>query len=196
MTDQLVGFLLGVIGSIAVWWVFAHVLVPSIRFEDRIVLRPGRAPGASPRHMIKVSNTGQRDLIDVSFSAVVKIQIDPTSDKRWASCRVAFHKNGAIDHQIALIPARRNRLLTLYPGHSGQIRDEGCFSEKTRLAVADQSLDLDTLLRDGEARGLRVTLRVYMFAFDRFSGARKLFQSREYEASDVEPPAIRGAESN
>jgi hypothetical protein len=196
MLGQLIGFLLGVVGSIAVWWVFAHLLVPSIRFEDRIVLRPGRAPGAPPRHMIKVRNIGRRDLIDVTFSAIVKIQIDPASDRRWASCRVAFHKTGEIDHQIPLIPARRNRLLTLYPGHSDHIRHEACFSEETRLAVADQSLDLETLLRDGEGRGLQVTLQVFMFGFDRFSGARKLFQSKQYEACDVEPGAVRGDETS
>ena len=192
--DQLIGFLLGVVGSIVVWWVFAHFLVPSIAFEDRIVLRPGRGEGAPPRHMIKMYNKGRRDLIDVSFSAIVKIQIDPASEKRWSSCRVAFHKTGEIDHQIPIVPARRNRLLTLYPGYSDQILHDSCYSADIRQAVADRSLGLEALLRDGEARGLRVTLRIYMFGFDRFSGARKLFQSKEYEARDLELVAPSGAE--
>ena len=187
MLGQLIGFLLGIIGSILVWWVFAHALVPRIRFEDRIVVRPGRAPGARPRHMIKVSNVGRRDLIDVTFSAIVSIQTEAGSERRWASCRIAFHKTGEIQHQVPVIPGRHNRLLTLYPGHSDQIPHEACFSEAVRAAAADHTLDLDRLLRDGASRGLRVKLRISMFAFDRFSGARKLFQSKEYEAADLEP---------
>jgi hypothetical protein len=187
MVGQLIGFLLGILGSLMMWWVFAHLLVPRIGFQERIVARPGRALGAPPRHMIKVSNTGRRDLIDVSFSAIVSIQTEAASPLRWAHCRVAFHKTGEIDHQIPVIPARRNRLLTLYPGHSEQIEHEACFSEAVRNAAADHSLDLATLLRDGETRGRRIKVQVFMFAFDRFSGARKLFQSKEYEASDLDP---------
>lgn len=187
MVGQLIGFLLGILGSLMVWWAFAHLLVPRIAFEERIVARPGRAPGAPARHMIKVSNTGGRDLIDVSFSAIVSIQTDAASPLRWAHCRIAFHKSGEIDHQIPVIPARRNRLLTLYPGHSEQIAHEACFSDAVRTGAADHSLDLATLLRDGETRGRRVKIQIYMFAFDRFSGARKLFQSKEYEAPDLDP---------
>src|SRR3954470_3838629 len=183
--DQLVGCLLGIAGSILTWWIFAHWLVPNLRFEEKVLIRPSRT-GQGWRYFVKVSNRGRRDLIDVTFSAIASIQTRANSDKHWASCHLAFHQTGETEHHVPLLPVGRNRLLTLRPAHSDQLLFEGTFSSDVHAGVRDRSLNLPQLLGDGESRGLRVKVRVYVFGYDRFSGARKLFQSPEYETGDLQ----------
>lgn len=192
--EQLLGFLLGILGSLIVWWVFAHWLVPVVAFEDKILVRPGKVDPAQPRYFVKIANRGRRDLIDATMIAVVSIQTRAGSEAHWASVRLAFHRTGETEHHFPLIPAGRNRLVTLHAGHSEQIVHEPNFSDAVRQGAGQHRLDLATLMEDGAGRGLRVRLRVYVLGYDRFSGARKLFHSKQYESADLQapPPAASG----
>lgn len=183
--DQLLGFILGVVGSVLTWWVFAHLLVPRVRFESRILVRPARDGSGQQRFLAKFYNEGRRDLIDVALTAIVSIQTKPGSDRNWASCRLAFHRDGSIEHAIPLVPRGKNRLVTLYPRHSAQIGFEYNFSEAVREKLAAGTLDLRDLLSDGADRNLTVRMQLFLFGYDRFSGARKLYQSKFYTIDDL-----------
>ena len=192
--DHVLGFLLGIVGSVLVWWVFAHLLVPRIEFEAMILLRPTHDTGI-PRYMVKVTNTGRRDLVDVLMIAITSIQTLLGSDLHRAHCRLAFHRTGATEHHMPIIRPGKHRLVTLYPSHSEQICYETSLSESIRQAARDRCLDLPTLLGDGAASGRKITLQIFVFGYDRFSGARKLFESKHYELTDVEGQKAEPANS-
>lgn len=185
--EQLIGFLLGILGSFLFWWLFAHWLVPDVEFEDSILVRDSRDGSGRPRYMIKFYNRGRRDLIEVSLIAIVQIQTKSDSDVHWASCPLAFHRDGSTEHAIPVVPPGRNRLITLHAGHSARIGFEGAFSDSVRTKLASGTLDLPDLLADGEGRGLAVRLQISLFGYDRFSGAKKLYQSKFYRLADIQP---------
>lgn len=186
--DQLIGFVLGILGSIATWWIFAHWLVPSVRFEEKILVRPSKAGAGERRYLLKFANVGRRDLIDVTVMAYVSIQTKPGSERSWSSSRLAFHRTGEISHAMAIVPRGRNRLLTIHAAHSDQILHDMNYSEGVRQSVADRSLDLMRLMSDGAASKCEVRLRAHLFGYDSFSGARKLFSSKSYGIEDFQIP--------
>lgn len=183
--EQLVGFVLGIIGSLLTWWIFARWLVPKVRFEDVILIRPSPDGSGVPRFMIKFYNDGRRDLIDVSITAILQIQTRKGSDKHWANCRLAFHRDGSIQHGIPLVPRGASRLVTLYPRYSQQLRFEQRFSAHCHAKFDAGTLDLRDVLIDGADRELEVRLRIFLFGFDSFSGARKLYPSKFYTRADL-----------
>lgn len=184
--DLLLGFVLGLAGSFLYWWVFSHIIVPKVEFSPTILRRPGKRDPNIPRYLIKFWNRGRRKIIDISIVATVSIQTKPQSDSSWSISRLAFHRDGFLDHSIAMLPPGANRLIVVLPSYSDRITFDGNFSEDVRNAVLNRNLDLLSLLNDGNDRNLVVRVRVHLFGYDSFSGARKLFSSKFYTAADVE----------
>jgi hypothetical protein len=192
--DQVLGFILGLLGSFIFWWLFAHLLVPKVRFADeiRVVDRRDGKPGQ--RYLIKFWNVGSRHLIDVQVIANVSIQTKVGGKNSWSTSRIAFHQDGSIDHQMTAIPSGANRVCALHAACSARIANNAWFSERVRDKCKDGTLGISELLSDGESRDLEVKIRISLFGYDKFSGTRKLFQSKNYYSSDLDFSRVADAD--
>jgi hypothetical protein len=166
MTALLLGVPLGVIASLFAWWVVVHGISPRIEFAGRL----SRLPGAEPLFRLKLRNSGWRSVIDCEVMAELRIRsLAPNLPGNTWLIIVPLRRD-----RFAYLPKGANRLLVFMPYHP---------DERVRRFIPDRSdgYSLDELfaLRDV------VRLRIVAFAYDSFSGSRRVFVSKDYEPTDL-----------
>jgi len=166
METLLIGIPLGVLTSLAAWWVVVHGIVPKIEFATKI----SKLNHDRLYYRLKLMNTGPRDAIDCEVMAEVRFpSLDPHLPKNAWSVSV---------------PVRRERYADIRKGHDRLITFSRYYPDErheTHLPPKPDGYSLDELLRwcDG------ADLRVIIFAFDAFSGSRRVFMSPCYKAGDI-----------
>ncbi|GAA0269971.1 hypothetical protein [Cryptosporangium japonicum] len=161
----------GILTSFLFWWWFTRRLAPRIDWSDLMAAPPETAWTGTDHDMprIKIVNTGRRHALDLQV---------------WAQLRLP-HEVDASGSPVSLIelPTSVTWLPRLQRQSYRYVRM--CLGrvppgELERCGV-DPSTDLPTLLREHPD----AAVRVYLFAYDGFSGARKIFVSPDYCADTL-----------
>jgi hypothetical protein len=168
--SMLSSFLIGILGSFIAWFIVSRILVPRIRFAEKI----SEIGKRQPRLRLKVRNEGYRDILDCEVMAELRIRgLDRELPKNISVLNIPIYAP-----RFPRLPSSRNRLITF--------RSYTFDDEAARLLPSDfgnhKDLSLSELFRLKGVIGLRVTL----FGYDNFSGSRKAFSSRPYTVSDIE----------
>jgi hypothetical protein len=164
---------LGIICSMIAWWVVAHYFSPELLFSPSISKLPDPASASGYRYRVKLKNPGRRDIIDIQLKARLYVQgVRPEFPKTWSIVPMPV----SVESFPVLPPGDGNRVITLV-------------AEKLRLeeqSVMPQSVvERVTSLEDAFKMKSKVNLRITIFGYDRFSGARRLFESKRYTADDI-----------
>ena len=69
----------------------------------------------------------------------------------------------------------------LYTNSRDILRDWSAFPKELRIKSRNKTLSLKELMRAGD----KSKLEIHAFAYDAFSGARKLFDSKAYTLDDI-----------
>lgn len=176
----LIGIPLGVLSSLLAWWILFHVTVPRVRFDSRIV--PILKPTPSGTSYFAMTNTGKRPIIDCSVRAELRVRgLDPEGPPgaTWLFNLPLRH------HHFLRWPPQTRRFAVVLP-YRFSTEDSPLLSK-----FADTAYSLEQLLSTVPS----ATVRFAVFAYDSFSGTRRLFLSDELDASSfyyalnsVEPP--------
>ena len=119
---------------------------------------------------VKLANFGKRDAIDVTIKVRVAIY-ELGFKKTWFWYDMETNAS-----TVPSISRGRNRLVVL------RAEETPDFSRPLFPAEIRQKYESGTLtVEDILALGTKSYLRIYVFAFDSFSGARKLFSSPRYD---------------
>jgi len=78
-------------------------------------------------------------------------------------------------------------IVTLYPEKTGSFQRKA-YPEEVRRKFEEKSL----LLEDVLSLGHDTKLRVVVFGFDSFSGARRIFESKLYAVDDIKEGHFKG----
>ena len=169
----ILGALLGIGSSLAAWWITARFFQPMIEFSSEISKRPSKSYKSGWLYRVKFKNSRKRRAIDVTV--VVRVAIYELGlERTWNWFEIPT--------QVDAIPAlgkNANRLVVMKPHISDRFQ-ESIFPPEVRKMAKDGSLTPEDLLKLGK----KSFLRVYVAAFDEFSGNRKLFLSPKYEIGD------------
>jgi hypothetical protein len=65
--NTLAGLVIGILGSIIFWWVFTHVLVPKIQFEEFISKVETEETISGIKYRLAFRNVGRRGIVDVEL---------------------------------------------------------------------------------------------------------------------------------
>lgn len=161
------GFVLGVLSSLACWYLVSHLLRPNVRFSGYISETFLRQSGERIRHRIKMKNVGSRDIIDIKVLARVRIRGLRLERPNNISYLDLF------EIWVPYMQRKGSRVLDIC--ETSQLR----FKDDPRLAFAyqewqerDPTMSLTSLLDMRQ----EANLEVLVFGYDSFSGARRMFR--------------------
>jgi len=197
--NNFVGLVIGILGSIIVWWIFSHILVPKIRFENFISKVKTNETKSGIKYRLAFRNNGRRAIIDVEI--IVRLSIPlinsafpdnlsifsiPLGYSRLPkmeskkSCR--RHITRLDVHQIEELinPHIANTI-----SHSFETIPDISKDLKIRGIDAKDFEGNPNLLEHLMRLGNGATLQVFIFGYDEFSGARKLFGPKVYKVTEI-----------
>lgn len=158
----------GILTSFLFWWWFSRQLAPRIAWSDIMVAPPETDWTGTDHDMprIKIVNVGRRHALDLQV---------------WAQLRLPHEVNGAgspvslieLPTSVTWLPRLQRQSYRYVRMCLGRVP----VAELERVGM-DPGIDLPTLLRTHD----EAAVRVYLFAYDGFSGARKIFVSPDYTA--------------
>lgn len=174
----LLGAALGVGSSGTFWWLQAHYWVPNIKFSKEIaeyVLDNGDS-----FFQCAFENVGKREIIDLEIQVRVGIK-GYRRATGWAYHTVS--SNASRVPQLGQSKGRRVRVFDTRepidfldaPSKSLRTKMESCASLREVLSLGEDA-----------------AVRVHVFGYDAFSGARKHFKSPEYRKHDIRKGTFRG----
>ncbi len=183
MFPLILGIPLGIASSLVAWWILFHTLVPRVTFSPFISKTPIDDCPSGYRYRIKFLNIGRRDMIDTEVLARLRIKgirkeyptnwtnvPIPVGSGRWPIVRPKRRKRGWGTGNIF-----RLRIDEINPGKAALPRE-------IKKRIEDKSILLEELL----SLGSETQVNINIFCYDRFSGSRKVFESKGYRLEDIQ----------
>lgn len=172
------GALLGIGSSGAFWWVQSHHWVPKIKFSVEIaeyVLKDNQS-----FFQCAFENVGKREIIDLDIQVRfgVKGYLGATG---WA-----YHTVSSNASRVPQLSQGKKRRVRLF-----DTRESIEFLDAPSKSLRE-AIENCTSLKDVLQLGQDAAVRVHVFGYDAFSGARKHFKSREYRENDIRIGTFNG----
>jgi len=175
----LLGFLLGIFAS-GIAWLIVRLIVPRIHFVPEISKVPSADNKNGWRYRFQIYNIGKRDIIDLQLECLFYAKI---SSSNWLSTTIPFDKASSPKMRAGGL----NAIYQVFPAKI-DIKSHWNFDENIMKKAKDGTILLEDLLSYNET----AYLRIYIFGYDAFSGARKLFTSKEYKLNDIKEGFFSG----
>ena len=187
---QVSGFVLGLAGSFLSWWVLVHRIVPRIAFASFISKTEYDRTTGRKSYRIKIRNAGSRDLIDGAVVAVISIKgLRPELPETRIAYRLPLNLSGDTSLSLPVLRARSTRVFRIPLETSRDIGQSAYIPADLRRRCKKGELELEALMRLGDSR-----IRIFVAGSDSISGARKVFQSRDYRIDDIDEASFDGLE--
>lgn len=180
--SNLFGLVIGLLTSFFTWWTLFHLIVPQISFADFLSKLPTVDEKTGWRYRFMFTNTGRRALIDVQVRARISIT-GLTSRTTTSNFDVALDWSEERKSEIPIIEPKHSKNLRLFINLTPAFRQSALIPNVVREKSNAQSLLLEELLDIGH----KATITIFVFGYDSFSGARKLFISKPYSRLDIHP---------
>lgn len=174
----LLGAVLGVGSSGAFWWLQTHYWVPKIKFSDE--LAEYELNGENSFFQCAFENVGKRDIIDLEIQVRFGIK-EYLGASGWA-----YHTVSSNASRVPKLACRKRRRVRVY-----DTREDVQFQDVPSMSLRNK-IEACVSLRDVLCLGTDAAVRVHVFGYDSFSGARKHFVSPEYRRKDIRRGTFNG----
>lgn len=164
---------LGALSSVVGWWFLFHVLSPNLKFSA-LISKMGT--GKYTKYRLRIKNNGQRAAIDLNI--IVRLQVQgliPENPKMRKQINLAI-----AGEKIPFISKKKYRIIRILPNDTDAFNDI-IYPDYIREKYSQGNLSLEDVLSIGTDN----FFQVHVFAFDSFSGSRKMFLSKKYRKSDI-----------
>lgn len=185
LISNILGFVVGLLVSFVFWLFFSRVLVPKIGFSDSISKRVSRGSNGYD-YRVRFKNIGRRGIISVE--CIARFIVDWEGNGTWTAVYIPMNPDGARKTELPKIaPAEKapgnggTRTMFLYPNLVQEFRSGLRYPEEFRAKAIAGTLELEDMFQ----LGADAELKVYVFGYDEFSGARKLYESKYYKLPDI-----------
>ncbi|PIP37990.1 MAG: hypothetical protein COX19_15090 [Desulfobacterales bacterium CG23_combo_of_CG06-09_8_20_14_all_51_8] len=176
LVSILIGIPLGILSSLAAWWILFRYIVPKIEFSPHISKYYFKNLGT--RYRIKFRNIGKRGIIDIEVFPILRIKgLNPELPDNWLNITLTTSLNN--NHISSL---KEDRIISLLPEDTDKFKNPN-FPDHIRKKYQSKGLNIEDLL----SLDNKVKLVVQLFGYDEFSGARKMFISKPYTLKDIKP---------
>ncbi|GFE64929.1 hypothetical protein [Litoreibacter roseus] len=174
----LLGAVLGVGSSGVFWWVQAHYWVPSIKFSEEIA--EYLLTNNHSLFQCAFENVGKREIIDLEIQVRVGIKgfLGATG---WA-----YHTVSSNASRVPQLAQRKRRRVRIF-----DTREAATFVDMPSKSLREK-IEACASLREVLQLGEDAVVRIHVFGYDGFSGARKHFRSREYRETDIRKGTFEG----
>lgn len=186
LVANLLGLVVGIAASFASWWILFHRIVPCVEFSSAISATPRRSNPDKKTFRFKLQNTGRRAVIGSEVFA--RLRIKWPDGNNWTGYYIPLGREGERKYELPRLERSRNRTLTLWINRTESFRSRGRFPDDFRAKAETRELTLADVLSQGTA----ANLQIFLSGYDEFSGARKIFMSKQYTLKDVLEGRFRG----
>ena len=173
--SNILGVILGALGSFFVWYYLYRCLVPKIEFSNRIskIIRRDE-----PIYRVKFNNLAKRNVIDLSITASLNILgLFEAQPNNWKDVYVKLN----LDYIPVLKTTTKGGLLANLHINYTEEFSRYPFPKKINQKYAKGILTLEDVFEIGKV----VELSFIIMGYDEFSGARKMFESKIYNKEDI-----------
>lgn len=123
LLSTLIGIPLGILSSLAAWWILFRYIVPKIEFSPHISKYHFENLGT--RYRIKFRNIGKRGIIDIEVFPILRIKgLNPELPDNWLNITLTTSLNNnhisslKEDRIISLLPENTDKFENPnFPGH-------------------------------------------------------------------------------
>ena len=165
------GFALGALFSVVFWYVTTHILVPKIAFSEaisKVIMPSGRAVCR-----IKFCNVGPRKIVDVQTHIRIMV-FGLSGSQMWSTIQLKTNVG-----TIPVFGTTGNKLAILFEDTVPlEIENKVSLSVRKKIEACKTIDDIFSLGDD-------VRYHVAVFGYDQFSGARKVYISKNYTLRDL-----------
>jgi hypothetical protein len=184
----LIGFALGLVGGLIVWWITTKFFTAKLSVSSQVE-RTGDALG-NPRYRFTLANKSHRDAVDV----IVKCTMFSQGWANGPTGEIATIDLPVSVGQIDVMPARQyfssrgRRLLDLVGDRiiTLELRNISSFQKAKLDAACRQRIDSgEVTLEELLDLGKNSFVNVVVYGFDRFSGSRSVYAERYYQRADI-----------
>lgn len=180
----IVGVATGVLSSIVAWLVIYNLMAPNIKFADKIKKEKTKNDKTGYYYQFKFGNLKKRtSAVDIAIRAtlylpefpspgVTNMYAIPTSGKNIFELTPKMEGNTGWNRRISLNINDDDFIKSF---------NKSYFSDEIKALCTEKMLHLEDLL----SITAPAFIRVHVSAMDSFSGAKKVFKSREYRLEDV-----------
>lgn len=180
MIGLLLGIPIGIATSLVAWYILFHVIAPMVEFFPSVFKARTRETPSGWKYRVKFRNTGTRDALDLEL--VAKVRICGLSKQHPSAWRAIYLP--VDDPRIPKVRSHRGtskRMVVLVDPCAIPDSTKTALPPELRLQCENGTLGLEDLL----SLGSQATFQVFAFAYDAFSGARRLFESPTYTIHDI-----------
>ena len=188
MLSFILGLFVGLCTNLVSWWILSRYIVPKVEFSPsiaKIESAINEHDSSGVRYRFKFQNAGRRGIIDVELEATLRIEKLQQRDSVQVIPLALSAEGEKKAHIICLQPVKPEnkaaRVWSFYINSVEQFRTNTVFPDEFRKKATARMLKLEDVLSLGE----RAWIQVSIFGYDEFSGARKLFLSKDYTGTDI-----------
>ena len=178
----ILSFIIGVISSYFVWWFLNKIITPHIQFSENISKQKSSEASSGRKYRVKLENAGRRDIIDVDISVKLTIR-GGLNSKRPNNLEITYLPcsfNGKIPIMKPAINEKRRSIIRIDPNKKEEFI-RAIYPKSIQEKAKEEKLTLDDLLELGSES----YLEIIAMGYDKFSGARKVFVSKEFKKEDL-----------
>ena len=180
LSNSIICLITGIICSYFVWWFLWRVIVPKISFSEKISKIPQEANAGHYVYRIKYRNSGSRNIVDVNV--IIRLSIKGLFKNRKGTWKIIhLETESESKFKPILKPKKKGGNLIVLDINNTPFFSETIVPENIREKHKDKTLTLEDVFEISD----RVKLEIVIMGYDEFSGARKVFTSKEYTTSDI-----------
>jgi hypothetical protein len=172
LTSSLIGIPIGILCSLLAWWLLFHIITPKVEFSEKIskILLNG-----THKYRIKFGNVGRRRIIDVSLHGrVITTGLSSEFPDKITDVPIKLKRD-----YWPVLSKKEMKMSSVESDHL--VFNDIIFPSEVRLMALENTLKLEDVF----SIGLQPILQISVFAYDEFSGSRKVFCSKKYNVGDI-----------
>lgn len=180
----IVGVLTGVLSSIIAWLVIYNLMVPNIKFADKIKKEKTKNDKTGYYYQFKFGNFKKRtSAVDIALRATLYLPEFPSDG---VTNMYSIPTSGKNIFELTPKKAENtgwNRRISLNINDDEFIKNfnKTYFSDEIKSLCSEKMLRLEDILSITPP----AFIRIHASGMDSFSGSRKVFKSREYRLEDI-----------
>ena len=172
LASSLIGIPIGILCSLLAWWLLFHIVTPKVEFSPKIskILLNG-----THKYRIKFGNVGRRRIIDVSLHGRVTARgISSEFPNKLTDLPIKLKRD-----YWPVLSKKEMKISSVESDHL--VFNDIIFPSEVRLKAHENTLKLEDVFSIGQ----QPILQINVFAYDEFSGSRKVFCSKKYSVEDI-----------
>ena len=177
---SIISFFIGIISSLAVWWILYKKITPTISFTNKILKQSSQESTSGFIYRTKFENSGNRDIVDVKIYAKLNIKGLKYVKSKYEVTYLPVSFDGIYPIVKPVKRTKKRPIIRINPNKKGEFTRK-VYPDNIQKKANEEMLTLEDLLN----LGIDSFIEIIAMGYDDYSGARKVFISNQMRRDDI-----------